>query len=62
MNSLDLIQFVCKLPKAGKTILDKYSPNIVIPIEFTYNPLSHLHLKGMKKEIPVPSIYKANFL
>lgn len=56
MNSLDLIQFVCKLPKAGKTILDKYSPNIVIPIEFTYNPLSHLHLKGMKKEIPVPSI------
>ena len=51
MNSLDLtqFQFVCKLPKAGKTILDKYSPNIVIPIEFTYNPLSHLHLKGMKK-------------
>ena len=34
MNSLDLTQFVGKLPKAGKTILDSYSPNIVIPIVY----------------------------
>ena len=40
MNSLDLTQFVGKLPKAGKTILDSYSPNIVIPIVYLQSLIS----------------------